>query len=102
MHMVAFKAARAPADTTPPTVSITAPDNNATVSDIVQVTANASDNVGVAGVQFLVDGAGHRRGGHGRRPTGSSWDTRDGRQRRPHADAPGPATRPATPPRRRR
>jgi chitodextrinase len=44
-------------DTTPPTVSITAPANGATVSGTVSVTANASDNVGVASVQFLLDGA---------------------------------------------
>src|SRR5438445_11251034 len=44
------------ADTTPPTVSITAPASGATVSGSVTVSASASDNVGVAGVQFLVDG----------------------------------------------
>src|SRR5581483_7294370 len=44
-------------DTTPPTVSITSPSNGATISGTVTVTANASDNVGVAGVQFLLDGA---------------------------------------------
>jgi hypothetical protein len=44
-------------DTTPPTVSLTAPLNGATVSGAtVTVSANASDNVGVLGVQFLVDG----------------------------------------------
>jgi hypothetical protein len=45
-------------DTTPPTVSITAPTNGSTVSGAsVAVSANASDNVGVAGVQFKLDGA---------------------------------------------
>ena len=44
-------------DPQPPTVSITAPANNAAVNDIVSVAASASDNVGVAGVQFQVDGA---------------------------------------------
>lgn len=45
-----------PADTTAPTVSITAPVNNATVSGSnVSVTATASDNVGVAGVKFYLD-----------------------------------------------
>jgi hypothetical protein len=44
-------------DATPPTVSITAPTNGATVSNTVTVSANASDNVGVAGVQFFLDGA---------------------------------------------
>jgi len=46
-----------PPDTTPPTVSMTAPANGATVSGTVSVSADASDNVGVAGVQFLLDGA---------------------------------------------
>ncbi len=45
------------ADTTPPTVSMTAPANNATVSGNVTASASASDDVGVAGVQFLLDGA---------------------------------------------
>ena len=45
-------------DTIPPTVSITAPANGATVSGTaVTVSATASDNVGVAGVQFKLDGA---------------------------------------------
>jgi hypothetical protein len=45
-------------DAIPPTVSITAPSNGATVSGCtVNVTANASDNVGVTGVQFKLDGS---------------------------------------------
>ena len=43
-------------DNTPPSVSITAPAVGATVVGTVNVTANASDNVSVAGVQFLLDG----------------------------------------------
>src|SRR5215831_12086276 len=43
-------------DATPPTVSITAPANDATVTGTINVTANASDNVAVIGVQFLLDG----------------------------------------------
>src|SRR5882762_3579413 len=46
----------APPDATPPAVSITSPTSGASVSGTVTVTANASDNVGVAGVQFLLDG----------------------------------------------
>src|SRR5205814_797527 len=46
-----------PADTTPPTVAVTSPANGATVSATVTVSASASDNVGVAGVQFQLDGA---------------------------------------------
>src|SRR5258708_3184890 len=46
-----------PPDTTPPTVSISSPAAGATVSGTgVFITANASDNVGVAGVQFKLDG----------------------------------------------
>ena len=44
-------------DTTPPTVSITAPANGATASGTTTVTASAADNVGVVGVQFRLDGA---------------------------------------------
>src|SRR5437867_10953434 len=45
-------------DTVPPTVSLTAPANGVTVSgSTVTVSANASDNVGVARVQFRLDGA---------------------------------------------
>jgi hypothetical protein len=43
-------------DTTPPAVAFTAPAAGATVSGTVTLSATASDNVGVAGVQFLVDG----------------------------------------------
>ena len=46
----------APPDTSKPTVSITSPAGG-TVSGAITVTAGASDNVGVAGVQFLLDGA---------------------------------------------
>ncbi len=41
----------------PPTVSISYPTNNATVSGTVSVTASASDNVGVTKVEFYVNGA---------------------------------------------
>jgi hypothetical protein len=45
-------------DTTQPSVSLSAPANGATVSgSSVAVSATASDNVGVAGVQFQLDGA---------------------------------------------
>jgi hypothetical protein len=43
-------------DTTPPTVALTSPANAAVVSGSVLLTASATDNVGVAGVQFAVDG----------------------------------------------
>lgn len=43
------------ADTTAPTVSVTAPANNATVSGTVSVAASVSDNVGVSKVEFYVN-----------------------------------------------
>src|SRR5262249_11102873 len=47
----------APVDTTPPTVSMTAPSDGATVAgSSVTVSANASDNVAVGKAQFLLDG----------------------------------------------
>ncbi|MBI2428639.1 MAG: T9SS type A sorting domain-containing protein [Ignavibacteriales bacterium] len=44
-------------DITPPNVAITSPVNGASLTDVVVVAATASDNVGVTGVQFKVDGA---------------------------------------------
>jgi hypothetical protein len=44
-------------DTTPPTVSITSPTANANLTGTVSVAANATDNVAVSRVQFLLDGA---------------------------------------------
>jgi len=44
-------------EATPPTVSITAPVSGATLAGTISVTATASDNVGVVGVQFKLDGA---------------------------------------------
>ncbi len=43
-------------DVVPPVVSIVSPTSGATLSGVVTVSANASDAVGVAGVQFKVDG----------------------------------------------
>jgi len=45
-----------PPDTTPPTVALTNPTANQTVSNTTPVAANASDNVALASVQFLLDG----------------------------------------------
>jgi hypothetical protein len=42
-------------DVTPPVVSVTSPFGGATVSRNVTIRANATDNLRVAGVQFLVD-----------------------------------------------
>lgn len=43
-------------DTVPPTVSITTPANGALVAGTVTIAAQASDNVGVASVQYQLDG----------------------------------------------
>jgi len=53
---VTFTTAAPLGDTTPPTVSITAPADGATVAGTVTVSASATDNVGVVGVQFKLDG----------------------------------------------
>ena len=45
-----------PVDTTVPSIAITAPANGITVSSTVSVSGTASDNVGVVGVQFKLDG----------------------------------------------
>ena len=44
-------------DTTPPTTSVTAPANGATVSGTVTVSATGSDNVGVTKMEVYIDGA---------------------------------------------
>lgn len=43
-------------DTAQPLVSITAPTNGTTVRNVIAISAAASDNVGVVGVQFKLDG----------------------------------------------
>jgi hypothetical protein len=43
-------------DTTPPSTSVTAPANGATVSSTVNVTATASDNIGVTKMEIYIDG----------------------------------------------
>lgn len=45
-----------PADTAAPTVSLTEPQNGATVSGRIKLSASASDDVKVRDVQFLLDG----------------------------------------------
>jgi hypothetical protein len=60
-------------DTTPPTTSITVPTNGATVGGTVNVTASASDNVGVTKVEFYIDGA--LGGTDTTSPYNYSWNT---------------------------
>ena len=52
-----FEAIKFKPDAAPPAVALTAPAGGATVTGSVTVSAAASDNVGVAGVQFKLDGA---------------------------------------------
>ena len=61
-------------DSTPPTVSLTAPASGATVSGTQVMSATASDNVGVVGVQFKVNG--NNMGAEDTvAPYSYSWDT---------------------------
>src|SRR6185436_13502852 len=62
-----------PSDRTPPTVSLTAPPAGP-VSGTVNVTATANDDVGVAGVQFRLDGAAIGSEDTAA-PYGVSWDS---------------------------
>ncbi|HEX2522448.1 MAG TPA: Ig-like domain-containing protein, partial [Terriglobia bacterium] len=45
-----------PSDNEPPVISISSPSSGSAVSGTVPISASASDNSGVFGVQFLVDG----------------------------------------------
>ncbi|MBI4424425.1 MAG: hypothetical protein HY554_11885 [Elusimicrobia bacterium] len=61
-------------DTTPPAVSVTAPAAGAPLAGLVQVSAAASDDVGVAGVRFELDGA--ALGAEATAPPyAATWDT---------------------------
>ncbi len=64
-------------DTTPPTVSLTSPGDSATVSGAVTVSANASDNASIAGVQFLLDGR-NLNNEVTSAPYSTAWDTTQG------------------------
>ena len=61
-------------DITPPSLSLLSPTGGATVSGTVTITANAGDNVGVAGVQFKLDGA-NIGAEDATAPYSVSWDT---------------------------
>ncbi len=61
------------ADSVPPTVAITAPLSGIGVSGIVDIAAAAADNVGVARVEFLIDGA--LLGSDASAPYAFAWDT---------------------------
>ena len=61
-------------DTAAPAVAISSPADNATVFGTASVTANATDNSSVAGVQFLVDGT-PLGAEDTTAPYSASWDT---------------------------
>src|SRR5262245_34941398 len=61
-------------DTTAPTASITTPSPDADVSGTVALSADAADDVGVAGVQFALDGT-PLGAEELRAPYSISWDT---------------------------
>ncbi len=61
-------------ETTAPTVTLTAPPNGATISGISTLSASASDNVFVSGVQFLMDG--QAIANVTAAPYAYAWDTR--------------------------
>ena len=61
-------------DTSPPTVTLSSPAQDATVSGTVNVSADAFDDRGVVGVQFLLDGANLGTEDLST-PFATSWDT---------------------------
>jgi len=60
-------------DPNPPQVALTSPANGAAVSGMVALGANASDDVGVERVDFLIDGA--LLASDGEAPYAASWDS---------------------------
>src|SRR4029453_18671961 len=75
MQLVAFKADTVLSDTTAPAAAITAPTAAAQVSGIVNVTADATDNIGVIAGQFRVDGVKSGQEDTAE-PYALAWDTR--------------------------
>jgi peptidoglycan/xylan/chitin deacetylase (PgdA/CDA1 family) len=72
-HAEAVNARLIQIDTAAPTVSLTAPGANAILGGPVSLTANAADNVAIARVDFLVDGA--VVGSATTAPFGVSWSS---------------------------
>ena len=72
-------------DTTAPTVAVTSPAAASTVSGTVTVIATATDDVGVAGVQFQLDGV-SLGAEDTTAPYELAWNTATVRERRAHAD----------------
>lgn len=71
---VTVNVSNAAADTTAPNVAVTAPLSGSKVNGTVTVSANASDNVGIIGVQFLLDGS-NLSSEDTTSPYSISWDT---------------------------
>jgi len=61
-------------DTTPPTVSITNPKDNAVVSGVVTIKVDASDSSGIAKVEFYIGES--KVGEDSSKPYEYSWDTK--------------------------
>ena len=61
-------------DLTPPSISLTSPTTGTTLSDSVTLTATATDNIGVVGVQFQLNGA-HLGAEDTTAPFALPWDT---------------------------
>jgi leucyl aminopeptidase len=62
-----------PPDTTPPMAAITSPAGGTTVTGVVTISADASDNAAVSRVEFWVDGV--MKGSDSTAPYSYSWDT---------------------------
>jgi len=62
-------------DTTAPTVTLTSPANGAAVTGTITIGASASDGVGVAGVQFMIDGV-NQGAERTAAPYQAIWDSR--------------------------
>ena len=68
----------APPVDNPPTAAVTAPADGATVSGVVTVTADATDDVAVTKVEFLADGASIGVDTNGGDGWSADWDTTGG------------------------
>jgi chitodextrinase len=75
-QLVACSATPPPADTTPPTTSITSHPNGATVAGVANLTATATDNTAVTKVEFYVDGALKGSDADNTAPYTYAWDTK--------------------------
>ncbi len=63
------------ADTTAPSISLTAPAANTTVSGTITVSSDATDNIGVASVSYFIDGSSTAFSIDTTQPYNSSWNS---------------------------